>query len=295
MQNNARRGILLMIAATITLAMLDGFSRYLAGKYNVVTVGVFRYWFFFAFVMLISSAQPGGIARVVSTKRPILQITRGVMLAFNVCLVVFSFTALGLVESHAVLACYPLIAAALSMPILGERVGWRRWLAIGAGFVGVIIILRPGTGVFSPLSFVPLLAATIFAFYGTLTRLVSRDDPTSTSFFWTGAAGAAAMTLVSPFFWDPMQGIDWLWMAVNGALGITGHYLLIKAVEAAQPATTQPFSYFQLMFVSIIGVTVFDESVDPAIVIGATIIVAAGLFTVWREHKVRQREVGDGL
>lgn len=289
MHNNARLGISLMIAATITLAVLDGFSRYLAGKYNVVTVGVFRYWFFFAFVMLMSSAQPGGIRRVIATKRPVLQIIRGVMLAFNVCLVVFSFTVLGLVESHAVLACYPLIAAGLSMPLLGERVGWRRWLAIGAGFVGVIIILRPGSGVFSLLSFVPLLAATIFAFYGTLTRLVSRDDPTETSFFWTAAAGAAAMTLIAPFFWDPMRGIDWLWMAVNGSLGILGHYLLIKAMEAAQPATTQPFSYFQLMFVSIIGVAVFNENVDPAIVVGAGIIVAAGLFTVWREHKARLR------
>jgi drug/metabolite transporter (DMT)-like permease len=107
---------------------------------------------------------------------------------------VLAFTLLGLVESHAVFTCYPLLIAALSGPILGERVGWRRWAAIGVGFIGVLVILQPGVRVFEVEALIPLTSAFMFALYGLLTRYAARKDRTETSFFWTGTVGAVVMT-----------------------------------------------------------------------------------------------------
>jgi drug/metabolite transporter (DMT)-like permease len=119
-----------------------------------------------------------------------------VLLAVEICVMVLAFTLLGLVESHAVFTCYPLLVAALSGPILGEKVGWRRWAAIGVGFIGVLIILQPGLRVFQVEALVALAAALMFALYGLLTRYAARRDSAATSFFWTGTAGAVVMTAV---------------------------------------------------------------------------------------------------
>jgi drug/metabolite transporter (DMT)-like permease len=143
-RDNPRLGIFLMIATTFVFAMQDGISRYLAGEYNVLMVVMIRYWFFAAFVIALASRSRGGIARAARTEQPWLQAGRGVLLALEICVMVLAFTLLGLVESHAVFTCYPLLIAALSGPILGERVGWRRWAAIGVGFIGVLVILQPG-------------------------------------------------------------------------------------------------------------------------------------------------------
>ncbi len=220
---------------------------------------------------------------------PDLQIFRGVLLAAEIVVTVISFVLLGLIESHAIFAIYPLLIAALAGPMLGEYVGWRRGAAILVGLVGVVIILRPGFKVFSPEALVPLLAAFMFALYGLLTRRVARLDSAETSFFYTGVAGAVAITLVGPFFWDPMQGAaDWGWMAVLCMTGALGHFLLIKVYEVAEAGTVQPFAYFQLVFVTILGVTLFDERPDAFTVAGAALILAAGLYTLIRQARLRR-------
>ncbi len=282
--NNPRLGIPLMIATTFVFAMQDGLSRYLAAEYNVVTVLMIRYWFFALFVIALSAARKGGIRRVARTKQPVLQILRGVLLVAEIGVTVASFVLLGLIGTHAIFTAYPLMIAALSGPVLGERVGWRRWLAICIGFTGILIILRPGFAVFSPAALVPLFAALLFAIYGLLTRFVARKDSAETSFFYTGVAGAVAVTLVGPFFWDPMQGNDWWLMATLALSGAFGHFLLIKTYEVAEASTVQPFAYFQLVFVSFIGLLVFNETLDLWTVAGATVIAGAGLFTFWRER-----------
>ena len=283
--NNPRLGIPLMIATTFVFAMQDGLSRYLAAEYNVVTVLMIRYWFFALFVIALSAARKGGIRRVAHTTQPVLQILRGVLLVAEIGVTVLSFVLLGLIGTHAIFTAYPLMIAALSGPVLGERVGWRRWLAICVGFTGILIILRPGFAVFSPAALVPLLAALLFAIYGLLTRFVARKDSAETSFFYTGVAGAVAVTLVGPFFWDPMQGNDWWLMAALALSGAFGHFLLIKTYEVAEASTVQPFAYFQLVFVSFIGLLVFNETLDLWTVTGAALIVGAGLFTFWRERR----------
>jgi len=283
-ENNTRLGIWLMMATTFVFAVQDGLSRHLAGEYNVLMIVMIRYWFFAAFVITIARRQ-GPLRKVVATQQPMVQIFRGVLLAAEICTMVLAFTWLGLIESHAVFTCYPLLVAALSGPVLGEFVGWRRWAAIGVGFIGVLIILQPGSGVFSLAALVPLAAAMMFALYGILTRFVARKDSPATSFFWTGVAGAVAMTAVGIWFWEPMVARDWGWMAALCVSGVLGHWLLIKCYAVAEASAVQPFAYLQLVFVSVIGVMWLGETLRTNVMIGTAVVVSAGLFALWRERR----------
>ncbi len=289
MRNDTRLGIWLMIAVTIIFAGQDGLSRHLAGTYNVFMVVMIRYWFFAAFVIAIATRQSGSIRAAARTTQPVLQTVRGLLLAGEICVMVAAFVALGLVESHAIFTCYPLLIAALSGPILGEKVGWRRWTAIGIGFVGVLIILEPGVTVFSPAAAIPLASATMFALYGLLTRYAARRDTTATSFFWTGTVGALALTPLGLWNWEPMSAPDWGWMALLCVFGASAHWLLIKCYEVAEASAVQPFAYLQLVFASAIGLLVFSETLHTNVLIGAAIVVGAGLFTLWREQVRKHR------
>ena len=283
--NNTRAGISLMIAATFVFAMQDGISRHLASEYNVLMVVMIRYWFFAAFVMAIASRAAGGLRVATKTRQPILQIGRGVLLAGEVCVAITAITYLGLVDSLAIFICYPLLVAALSRPILGEQVGWRRWAAIGVGFVGVLIILKPGFGVFEPAAILALISAVMFALYALLTRYAARQDSTATSFFWTGTVGAVFMSVVGAWSWETMISSDWVWMVILCVSGAFGHWLLIRCYEMAEASAVQPFAYFHLVFGSMVGVLVFGEVIALNVSLGAAIVVSAGLFTFWRERQ----------
>ena len=285
---NTRLGILLMVATTAVFAVQDGFSRHLASEYNTYVVVMIRFWFFAAFVIALARRQPGGVRAAARTRQPLIQTLRALTLAFEVCVMVVAFTRLGLVESHAVFASYPLLVAALSGPVLGERVGWRRWLAIGVGFVGILVILQPGYTVFSPNALIPLLAALTFALYSLLTRYVARQDTTQVSFFWTGVVGAVAMTPVGLWHWQWMTGPDGAMMLALCITAVIGHFLLIKCYEVAEASAVQPFAYLQLVFVAVVGLAVFGEVLRPNVVAGAALVVAAGIFTLWRAS-VRDR------
>ena len=284
--SNAQKGIWLMLGTVFVFAVQDGISKHLASEYNVFMVVMIRYWFFAAFVIAIAARKPGGLGAAARSTQPVLQIGRGLLLVGEVCVMVVAFTLLGLSESHAVFVAYPLIVAALSGPLLGETVGPRRWAAIGLGFIGVLIVLRPGLKVFSPEALVPLAAAFMFAFYNLLTRLAVKEDSPATSFFYTGVAGAVGISLIGTFHWEPMSAPDWAWMAALCVTGALGHWLLIKCYEAAEASTVQPFAYFQLVFVTIIGVVIFRETLDPVTTAGAALIMAAGIYTAWRERRV---------
>ena len=287
MQDNPRLGIALMIATTVVFAVQDGISRYLTENYNVITVVTIRYMFFMCFVLAYSSRQKGGIRQVASSDQSPLQIGRGLLLVAQICVAILSFSTVGLVNFHAVFASYPLMVMALSVPILGEAVGWRRWLAVCVGFCGVLLILRPGTDMFSSASILPVLAAFMMAVYGILTRYAARRDAAETSFFWTAMAGGIAMLCIGPFFWLPPIGSDWGWMGLLCLTGTGGHYLLIKALDATKASTIQPFAYLQLVFASSIGILIFADSLDPMLIIGSSIIVSSGLFALQRERKVK--------
>ena len=237
----------------------------------------------------MAARKAGSIRAAAKTSQPVLQISRGLLLAGEICIMVAGFVLLGLVESHAIFASYPLLVAAFSGPILGENVGWRRWVAIGIGFIGVLVILQPGFAVFSPYAVIPLTSAVLFAIYALLTRYAARRDTAATSFFWTGVSGAVAMTVVGIWFWEPMSGGDWLWMGALSITGVTGHFLLIKTYEVAEASSVQPFAYLQLVFATIIGITLFGETLATNVAIGALIVVGAGIFTLLRSRKVNLR------
>ncbi len=284
------QAIALMCGVSVVFALGDAMSRHLVAIYPAVFVVMLRYWFFALFVITIAARSPGGLARAARSRRPVLQIVRGLLLVAEVVIVVEAFVRLGLVETHALFTAYPLLVVALSGPMLGERVGWRRWSAVAVGFVGILIILQPGLRVFSPWSVLPLTGSLMFAVYGLLTRLVARDDPASVSFFWTGVAGAVGITVVGLSHWQPMAAADWPWMIALCLGAVVSHWMLIRAYELAEASSLQPFAYLQLVWVSIIGVVMFGETVKPNVILGAAIIVGAGLFTWWRAQAAAQAQ-----
>jgi len=288
MQNNVLLGIGLMVVTTFMFSTMDGVSRYLAENNNVFTIVTTRYWFV-AIIMAISCLLvKDSFKKLLYTKQPFTQFSRGLILSLNNCLVVYTFTLLGLVETHAIIACYPLIVAGLSVPFLGEKFGWRRWTAIFVGFLGVIIILRPTTNVISEGAIYALIGAIMFAVYLILTRYVSRLDTAITSFFWTGIGGSVTMTIISFFIWEDILREDLLWLLIMCLLSASSHFMMVKTLQVAEASVIQPFSYLQLVFGSIIGVTIFSESIDLMIVFGAIIVIGAGLFTAWREYVNKQ-------
>ena len=283
---NHRLGITLMILTALVFAFQDGISKHLAVEYNPMIVVMFRYWFFGLFVVVLSSTRQGGIRAVARTSQPWLQIGRGVLLAAEIFIMITAIALIGLVESSALFACHPLIVAALSGPLLGESVGWRRWIAICAGFCGVLIILQPGFKVFSHYSLLAFAATLMFALYALLTRFAARRDSTETSFFWSGFAGAVFATAAGIWFWQPMAQVDWVLMAILCVSGATGHFFLIKTYEVSEAAVVQPFAYFHMVFASLIGLVVFSEPLRSNVVAGGVLIILAGVFVWWRERQI---------
>ncbi len=285
---NTRLGIWLMIATTVVFAAQDGISRHLGEAYPVTMVVMVRFWFFALFAMAMAARSDGGLRAAARSAFPVVQVVRGVILVAEIAVMLVAFVKLGLIEAHAVFTCYPLLVAALSGPILGEKVGWRRWSAILVGFLGVLIILEPGFGVFSPWALVPLVSAAMFAVYGLLTRYVARKDSASVSFFYTGVVGALAMTPFGLMHWSWMTPGDWAWMGLLCCTAALSHWLLIKSLAVAEASDVQPFAYLQIVWASAIGLFVFGETLRVNVAIGAGIVVAAGIFTLWRQ-RVREK------
>jgi drug/metabolite transporter (DMT)-like permease len=284
MKRNTRRGIWLMILAVTIFAAQDGFSRHLAETYNVLFVVMIRYWVFAAFVLALALRRAGGL-RSVTTGQPLLHLARACLLIAEVCIIIWGYTLIGLIESHAVFAICPVLVAAMSGPILGEKLGLRGWAAILAGMVGVLVILQPGSGIFTPAALLPFGAASMFALYSVLTRMASAKDGSFTSLFWSGLIGAALMTLIGLPQWEAMSTLDWGMMTIYALLAIAGNYVLIRCYETAEASVVQPFAYLQIVLVSIIGVTVYQETLERHVVIGATIVIAAGLLTLLTTRK----------
>jgi drug/metabolite transporter (DMT)-like permease len=286
--------ILMICFASLIFACQDAFSRQLAMAYPPIFVTMVRYWFFAMFVLVMASRGPGGLRAAVRSHHPVLQILRGLLLVLEIVIILVAFVKLGLIQTHAVFTAHPLLVVALSGPVLGERIGWRRWAAVAAGFVGILIILQPGVRMFSPWAILPLISALMFAIYALLTRLVSARDSAQVSFFWTGIAGVVGITALGIWQMEPIAREHWPAMAGLCVFGATGHYLLIRAYSLAEASSLQPFSYTQLVWVSIIGVVVLGERIEPNVALGMLIIVGAGLFTWWRSLQKSRAEGSAG-
>ena len=293
--DSKRTGYAFTLLAIVIFSLQDAISKHLGSAYPPVFIAMLRFWAFAAFAIMLGARGPGGLRAAAATKRPVLQIMRGVLLAFQIVLIIIAFTTVGLARSQAILASGPIFVALLSMPLLGERVGWRRWSAIGVGLCGVLIIVKPGSSTFDVSVLLPLFAALMFAIYVIATRLVSRDDAASTSFFYIGVAGAVAISLVGPFYWTNLSPTDWLWMGLLCITGMSSHYFLIRAYDLLDASAVQPLTYLQVVLAAIIGVSVFGETLNLNMVVGSAIVVGAGIFTVWRESVVARRRAAANL
>ena len=281
------KGIVFMVMTTVIFAAQDGLSKALAENHSPILITTWRYWFFGGVCLILLWRQ--GFAAGLKSGQPALQIYRGVVLALQICVAVTAFHVVGLGKTHSIFAFGPLLIVALSGPLLGERVGWRRWAAVGVGFGGMMLIIRPGTEAVDWNLAIPILGVAMFATYGLATRRVARTDAAMTSFYYTGIFGAVVMTFIGPWFWTPMNATDATMMAVLCVSGMIGHFFLIKALEAAEASAVQPFTFLHTVFAIGVGVVIFSETISLWTIVGCAVVIGAGVFAFWREA-VRSRE-----
>ena len=282
---NPTLGIWLMVTAVAAFAAQDGFSKHLAAAYSTQMIIMIRYWVFAGFVILLALRRPEGPRAAIRSSRLPAHLVRSVLLVAEICLIVWGYTQIGLINSLAVFSVCPLLVVALSGPALGEAISWQRWAAVGAGLVGVLVILRPGMGVFSWPALLPLASAFLFALYSVLTRLTTRDEPTFPAFFWSGVIGAVLMTGLGLPHLTAMLPADIGYLVCYCALSILSHWLVLKSYEQIEAVRVQPFSYLQLVFTSIVGILVYGEVLELPVAIGSLIVVAAGLYSLSLERK----------
>lgn len=283
-QTSSRTGILLMIATVAAFAVQDGFSKGLARDYNTLMVVMIRYWAFAAFVLVLALRRPDGLRAALATRRLGAHVLRGALLVAEICLIVWGYTLIGLIDSLALFSVSPLLVVALSGPLLAERVGWQGWAAVALALVGVVVMLRPGAGVFSWPALLPLSSALLFAVYSVLTRLTTRDEPPFPAFFWPAIAGAVLMTGIGLPRLTAIDPRDLWQLAAYCAIGILGNWLLQRTYETAEASRVQPYAYLHIVFVTAIGIWIYDEVLRPWILAGSAIVISAGLVSLSLER-----------
>lgn len=285
---NPTLGIVLLCAGVSLFGMGEACVKWLARDHDIAQVVWARYTFHALVFLLIFSR--GGIISQMATQRPFLHLARSVALMIGTITFFTALKYLSLPEAVAINFAAPLLVTAMSIPFLGETVGIRRWTAIFVGFIGVLIIIRPGLGVMHWAAVLPLATAVCYAAYQIMTRIAGRTEDTRTSLFWTSAVGVVVMSCAVPFFWTTPDAFAWVLMVATGTLFGLGHYLLIRAFEVAPVSTLSPFLYTQIVSVTIISLLVFDQFPDTPAVAGTLIVIASGLYIWRRETRDRPSE-----
>jgi len=277
MTTSSKKGIITLIIATFFLALMDGMSRYMAELYDVLNINMFRFWIIGSFVILVSLRGRGVLKSILNTKQPIAQISRGLLFISSLLMAIYSYTQVGLIVTHALMAVFPLLTVLLSGLFLEEKITRIKIVAVGVGFVGVIIIINPINLEFSLVSVLPLISAVTFAIYAVLTRKVASTDNTETSFFWVSLVSAMAITIPSPLFYKPIMFSDLYFLILLCIFSLVGHFLLTNAYRHAEASVLQPFSYFHLFFASIVGIIFFQDPLTISTVAGGGLIVSGGI------------------
>lgn len=285
--NRTGLGALYTIAAMFGFASMDAMSKLLVHDYAITQVLWIRYAFFTAFALIVTRRH-GRWRIVLGSRRPWLQAGRGVLAVVEAAVFVAAFYHLPLADTHAVAATSPLIVIALAVVMLGERAGFARWLAVGAGFVGVLLIIRPGFQSLEWPLLLPLIGAFLWGLYQILVRLCAMVDRPETTLLWSALAGLGATTIVGPWQWQNPDLWAWLLLLGIAALGSLSHFALIKALDHAEAGAVQPYSYTLLVWAAAFGFAVFGDVPDGWTVIGAGVIVLSGLYT-WHYDRARQR------
>ncbi|MEC9044095.1 MAG: DMT family transporter [Pseudomonadota bacterium] len=286
--NPNAKGILWQIIGMLFFGSMDAVSKHLTSSLPVIEILWVRYLFFALFGFLLAVHYSG--LRGLRTSIPFLQIARGLALVFEIVLFTYAFRYLPLADAHVMAASVPLIVLALAVPILKERVGHRRWFAVVLGFLGVLIILRPGFGNWQPILFLPLLGAFGFAVYLVLTRMAAKFDTIGTSAFYTGLVGLSVLSIFLPLEWKTPTIEEWGWLLLASVLGLCGHISVIKALSMAEASVLQPFFYVVLVWATFLGFIIFDDIPDFITIIGACIIVGSGLYA-WYRERVNQNQI----
>jgi drug/metabolite transporter (DMT)-like permease len=276
------KGILICLCGMACFGWMDALSKTLSIQLAPVQILWVRYALSVPLVLLM--AVPGGLRTTLRSARPKLQITRAIFIAAEMTFVVIGYQTMPLADAHAIFALTPLLVTALSVPLLGEQVGLRRWIAVGAGLVGVLIIIRPGFATVTPGMLIMLGCALMYAFYQIMTRIAGRHDAAATSMVWQTVGGTLALSTVGPFFWTDPTPDQWLLLGMLAALGVIGHFGLVLALQFAPAVVVQPFTYTMLIWASLSGWIVFGDVPSLFVVAGAAVIVASGLYAAWRER-----------
>ncbi|SDS66108.1 Threonine/homoserine efflux transporter RhtA [Bradyrhizobium canariense] len=282
------RGIALILASTVFLGSSDVTSKYLSATLPSTEIAWIR---FLVFALIMFPAMlPGSPLYALQTRRPGLQVVRGVALLASSLFFISGLRFLPMAEASATSFVSPLFVTALSIVFLGESVGVRRWLATAVGLIGVLIVLRPGSSAFHPAAFFPIVSALAWACTLIMTRMMSGTEHAITTMTYSAIVGLGILSALVPFVWVHPSWHDIFFGIVVGIASTAGQWIVVLAFRYADASVLAPFSYTQLLWVSILGFIVFGEVPDVWTVTGAAIIVASGLYTAHRE-RLRRSEV----
>lgn len=282
------RGVALIMLAVFLFSSMDTLAKYMLKReaYPLSPLIFARYGVHLALMVALLAPRLG--LNLIRTQHPWLQLLRGFVLVCSTACFYLSLTYLPLAEAAAISFVGPVLVAALSGPMLGERIGRREWIAVGLGFLGVLIIIRPGGGVFTVHAVFPLFTAFLFSLYQVLTRKLAGRESPFTSLFFTALVGALLTALPLPLTWQTPTALQLIFMLGIGLLGGLGHFLLIRAVEHASPAALAPFVYTQLVWSTLLAWLAFTEFPDAGSLLGMAVIAGAGLLAVnWQQIRGR--------
>jgi len=277
------RAILLTLVTIIVFGIQDAVSKMLVQTYSPFLITMMRYWGFAAFALFMVARQ-APLRQALVSRAPGWQVLRGVLLIADIWFFALALQTVPLGELQAIVIVYPLLVTLFAIPILGEKVGVFRFAAVGAGFLGALIIMRPG-GI--PLDWgvaYALASAAFYAIYIVITRKVSSVDSAATSLTYIAVVGLVLSSCVGVFFWEPMAWGDFALVVVIMATTCAGHGVMVYALTMAPASVLQPFNYFSLPWAIILSIVVFGHWIDAISLLGASVIVAAGLVVMWRER-----------
>ncbi len=286
-RENGLRGIGLILLSTVFLSAADVTSKYLAGSVPAPQITWLRYCAF-TVIMLAIVWRNGGLVRL-RTARPVLQVLRGLTVAASSIIFVMSLKYLPIADATATSFVAPLFVTALSIPLLGERIGWRRWSATIVGLLGVLVVVRPGAEGFQIASLLPAISALTWAFAMIFTRQMSTTESPLTTLAWSALIGLAIVSAMLPLVWQPLTREAILLGILIGVFSTIGHWLVILAFRHADASLLAPFSYAQLLGVTVFGYVLFTVLPDLWTLAGAVIIAGSGLYTAHRE-RIRARQ-----
>ncbi|MFM8992120.1 MAG: DMT family transporter [Alphaproteobacteria bacterium] len=277
-------GILLMMAAASLFPVMTGIAKLLSERYASEQVIWARNASHLVFVLALF--WPGRGLSLLRAQRPLVQVARSLVLLMSTVCAFVAVKHIALGKAATIQFVTPFIVTLLACAFLGERLVLARVAAVCAGFLGVVVVIRPGVDSFQWWDLLPLAGARFYAAYQVLTRFVAGKDSPETSVVYSALVGTAAMTVFLPFGWTtPVDAFDAIVMASFGILGGVGHYCLARAMRHAEASVISPFNYWQIVGSSLFGFVVFGEVPDRHVWIGAALIVAAGIFMAWQERR----------